>query len=473
MLMGKQLETKLNKISDILSSVEVSFAKSEVEEKIKKTLLDIQKNYEIKGFRKGKVPMNIIKQRFQQEVLNDACVDIVQEEFNKILQENKLNLAGPPALKSLDVAADPIVAVLEYETHPDIDLVDFKEVVIDEPVYVPDDDAIEFIMKTITLDMGEREEAETVEDTNCIIVGDFISKDKTTGETLQEMTNETIQLYSYELPEAFAPKFIGKRVGDELEIDFAEIDPLRSNETFHAKINKILKIKPAELTPEAISDLSDGRFDTIEDLKEDVGLLLQDYFDRFSTQTLENNIVAKIHELYKDISMPQSILDGAIANNAKENAKKFNTTEETLLADKSFVDSITAELKKFYIFDAVSSQLISKEGLELEDDDIADYFETVGLPREMGSLDVLQNIDKKNKTELTNQLLSQKVINYLKSVVTTNNVDIDEKLKKMHVSRISYYNAAMRSKEAKQAAKQYHHDHHEEHIHDENCDHEH
>lgn len=471
--MGNKLETKFSKIDETLSSFEVSFAKSEVDSKVNEELAKIQRDYEIKGFRKGKVPMNLVKQRFGNEVFYNTCIDTTQDEFNKFVQENKLELVAPPVLKDLKTETDTISAVLEYETHPIVELIDFKEMSVEEAVYVADDTDIEFMLKKIAIEMGSEEDAEAIEDSNYVVFGDFVSKDKTSGEILQDMPNNVINLFSYDFPETFVAKFVGKKKGDEFEIDFAEVDPLRENETFTVKINDVKKKVAAEITPEVISDLSNGRFDTVEDLKEDIGLFLQNYFDHYSSISLENNILRKIQEYYKELPIPQSLLNESIDNAVKAQASKAKVKEEQLREDAKFIEGVGAEIKRQYVFEVISAEIIKKEGLNLEDEDIAGYFESVGLPREMGSLEVLKNIDDKNKSGLINKILSDKVIGYLKSVVVTNNVNADEKIKKMYVSNLSYYNAIMQQRA--QQAQHHHHAHDEEegHVHDENCNHDH
>jgi len=442
----------------------VSFPKSEVDDKIEQELTNLQRNYQIEGFRKGKVPMNLIKQRFGNEVLYNICLDHTQDVFSKYVEQEKLELVSSPVLKDFKIDEENVSAILEFEQHPKLDLIDFKELTVDQIVYVPDEQDIDYVLHKLELELGKKSETDTVENYDVIIYGDFQSVEKETGKVLQDMPNNVIYLFSYDFPEQFKQFFLNKKVGDQFEIDFAEVDPLRQNEIFKIKINKIDKIEPAELTEDKIAEISNNRFNSIEDLREDISLFIQNHLDHYENVDFENNVYKKIVEQYKDISIPQSLLNESVKNAIEMHAKKHNLNPDELAQNEEFLTPLKEEIRRQYVFEIVSAEIIKKEQLNLEDEDVADYFEQVGLPREMGSLEVLKNLDEKQRTNLINKLLTDKVIGYLKSVVTTNNVDADEKVKKMIVTNLSYYQAVAHNLAHK-------HDHHHDHDHDHDHDH--
>lgn len=459
-----QLETKFNKLNETLFSFEVNFPKSEVDSKVQDELNHLQKNYQLEGFRKGKVPMNIIKQRFGNEVLYNICLDYTQEAFRKFVENEKIELVSAPVLKDFKISDDNVFATLEFEQHPKIELINFRDLTIDQVVYIPDENDIDYVLHKFQLELGSKSETEIIENYDVIVYGDFQSINKETGDIIQNMPNNVLYLFSYDFPDTFKQFFLNKKTGDEFEIDFAEVDPLRQNELFKVKINKVEKIEPKELTEELISEISGGRFNSIEDLREDISLFMQSHFDHYENIDFENNIYRKIIQEYKDLPIPQSLLQESIKNAIEMHSKQHKLNPEELEKDENFISQITEEIRKQYIFEVVSAEIIKSENLNLEDEDIADYFEKVGLPREMGSLEILKNLDEKQRTNLINKLLTDKVLDYLKSVVTTNNVDADEKVKKMIVANLSYYQAI-----APRTVHQHTHDHdhhdHEEHKH--------
>ena len=68
----------------------------EVTDKLNGSLEKISKDVEIEGFRKGKVPLNIVKQRFGQNALNQTLDELIQSTSNEVIRENNLRLAIKP-----------------------------------------------------------------------------------------------------------------------------------------------------------------------------------------------------------------------------------------------------------------------------------------------------------------------------------------------------------------------------------------
>ena len=62
----------------------------EVTDKLNGSLEKISKDVEIEGFRKGKVPLNIVKQRFGQNALNQTLDELIQSTSNEVIRENNL-----------------------------------------------------------------------------------------------------------------------------------------------------------------------------------------------------------------------------------------------------------------------------------------------------------------------------------------------------------------------------------------------
>ncbi|HOQ49550.1 MAG TPA: hypothetical protein PLV01_06965, partial [Candidatus Kapabacteria bacterium] len=149
---------------------------------------------------------------------------------------------------------------------------------------------------------------------------------------------------------------------------------------------------------------------SIEDLREDISLFIQSHFDHYENVDFENNVYRKIVEQYKDIPIPQSLLNESINNAIEMHAKKHNLNPDELAQNEEFLTPLKEEIRRQYIFEIVSAEIIKKEQLNLEDEDVADYFEQVGLPRQMGSLEILKNLDEKQRTNLINKLLTDKVM---------------------------------------------------------------
>ena len=74
-----------------------------VENEVNKRLQQTAKRAKIAGFRPGKVPMTVIRQRFEADARQEAFGDLVQASFYEAIVEQKLNPAGAPAVEPLSL----------------------------------------------------------------------------------------------------------------------------------------------------------------------------------------------------------------------------------------------------------------------------------------------------------------------------------------------------------------------------------
>ena len=86
-------------IDDLNAVVKVDIAKEDYSEKVEKILKDYRKTANIPGFRKGHVPMGMVKKQYGKAVLVDEVNKLLQDALNKYLTEEKLDVLGNPLPK--------------------------------------------------------------------------------------------------------------------------------------------------------------------------------------------------------------------------------------------------------------------------------------------------------------------------------------------------------------------------------------
>ena len=101
-----KLETEMNitkeQIDDLNAVVKVAITKDDYQDKVDSILSDYRKQANIPGFRKGHVPMGLIKKQYGKAVLVDEVNKLLQDNLNKYLTEEKLDVLGNPLPKQQD-----------------------------------------------------------------------------------------------------------------------------------------------------------------------------------------------------------------------------------------------------------------------------------------------------------------------------------------------------------------------------------
>ena len=90
------MKIEQNRIDDLNLELTLSVAKEDYADSRKKKLNDYRKNAEIRGFRKGMVPMSLVEKMYGQQALVDSVNDAISEGLNNFIQENNIRVLGEP-----------------------------------------------------------------------------------------------------------------------------------------------------------------------------------------------------------------------------------------------------------------------------------------------------------------------------------------------------------------------------------------
>ncbi len=146
---------------------------NEIELEVEKRLKQVGKTAKLKGFRPGKIPANVVKQRFGGEVRQDVLTSMMEKSYREALQQEKLNPAGNPQIAPEPVeSGNDFVFVATFEVMPEITLKGLDTIKVERAsVEIGDadcDDMLESLRKQkanwITVDRKSAEDDRVVVD---------------------------------------------------------------------------------------------------------------------------------------------------------------------------------------------------------------------------------------------------------------------------------------------------------------------
>ena len=235
------MKLEQNRIDDLNLELTLTVTKEDYSDSRKKRLNDYRKKAEIKGFRKGMVPMSLVEKMYGQSALVDSVNDVVSEGLNNFIQENNLRVLGEP-LPSEDqpetewVAGNEFTFKFDIAENPEVSFELSKE---DEVIYytITVTEAAKKEMKDNLLrQYGSLEEGEAAKEE------DFIIVDFEQGETKVEGTYVALR----NVAEAARKSFVGVKPGDVLDVN---VNEAFENETDRASMLKVNKDELASLDP--------------------------------------------------------------------------------------------------------------------------------------------------------------------------------------------------------------------------------
>ena len=230
-----------NRIDDLNLELTLSITKDDYADSMKKKLADFRKKADIKGFRKGMVPMSLVEKMYGQQALADAVNDVISEGLNNFVHENNLRVLGEP-LPSEDnpqnewVNGNDFTFKFDIAQNPEVSFELSKE---DEVTYytITVTEAAKKEMKDNLLKQyGSLEEGKKAKE------DDFIIVDFEQGETKVEGTYVALR----NVAEAARKSFVGVKPGDVLDVN---VNEAFENETDRASMLKVSKDELATLDP--------------------------------------------------------------------------------------------------------------------------------------------------------------------------------------------------------------------------------
>lgn len=125
----------------------VSLPSAEIEQEISSRLVKVGRTAKLQGFRPGKVPAKVVRQRFGSQVRQEVITDVINTSFSKAINQEQLKPAGGPSIEpggEEQAAAFTYVAV--FEVYPDVELKDLDKIKVEEPqVSIGDSDVDDMI----------------------------------------------------------------------------------------------------------------------------------------------------------------------------------------------------------------------------------------------------------------------------------------------------------------------------------------
>jgi trigger factor len=189
--------------------VTVEIAKEDYSGQVEKILSDYRKSANIPGFRKGHVPMTMVKKQYGKAVLVDEVNKLLQEALGKYLTEEKLDVLGNPLPKpqdDLDWNSDDFSFEFELGLAPDFDVNLKSKKAITHYNIIADEKMIDGQIENIRKQYGKiTSQTEVVKDSE--ITGVFENE-------AHEINNSTLVTLDKFKAKATEKQFVGAKVGD-------------------------------------------------------------------------------------------------------------------------------------------------------------------------------------------------------------------------------------------------------------------
>ncbi|MFU7514240.1 trigger factor [Clostridium sp. HCS.1] len=312
------MEAKMEKIEKNLVKLEITVEADKFQEAIKKAYNKNVKNFNVPGFRKGKVPMAIVKKYYGTGILMEDAINFaIDGSYSKALEENNIIPVDYPKVDIVTAEeGKDFVYTAEVTVYPEVELGEYKGLNIEKPSYEVTEEDLAARLK----EMQEKNaRIETKEDgevaTGDTAVIDFKGYVDDVAFEGGEGKDYSLEIGSGTFIDNFEEQLIGAKAGDKVEVNvtFPENYGKEELNNKKAKFEVLVKeIKVKEL-PEIDDEFAKetSEFDTLEELKADLTKKMEEANANRAEKEHEDAIIKAVVENAK-VEVPSVMVEKEI-----------------------------------------------------------------------------------------------------------------------------------------------------------------
>ena len=294
----------------------ITVTAAELDEKVNEKLVEAQPEIEMKGFRKGKVPMALLKKQFGQRLMGEAMQEAVDGAMNKHFEDSGDRPALQPDVKMTNEdwkEGDDVNVEMSYEALPEIPEVDFSGVELEKLVVKAEDEAVTEALNNLAETAKEfeaREEGAAAEDGDQVVI-DFVGK--IDGEAFDGGAGDDYPLVlgSNSFIPGFEEQLVGTKAGEEKDVtvSFPEeygAEHLAGKEAvFSCTVKEVKAPKAAEIDDELAKKFG---ADDLDALKGQISERLEAEYAGAARAVMKRALLDKLDTLVS-FDLPPSLVD--------------------------------------------------------------------------------------------------------------------------------------------------------------------
>jgi trigger factor len=367
------VDVTVESLSEVLRTAEITATPEELVPHFQKAYLEYRKKIEIRGFRKGKAPIDIVKKLYGDLIENDSLNDIASEFYRQAVKEKDLKPIGEPVLVDLDYKhGERFRCKIQYDVRPQIVIKEYKGIEVDKIVHTIKEDEVEKELVRLQRANAIMEEVDAVSSPEHIVTATLQDLDET-GAPLIGKKSENIRFYlaDEQLEQPFKDALKNAKKNGEYSVQFEH----KHEEHTHTVNTQITVKKIETVTLPALDDafvtkITKNQFTSVETLRGNIKEEIIAYWKEKNDRQVINSLTAEIirrHEFQVPESLIRSVLDGLLEE------VKNEYPDKRLPADFN-EEKFKEENRAYAIYQAkwalLREELIKAESITASDEDL-------------------------------------------------------------------------------------------------------
>ncbi|MDE2831153.1 MAG: trigger factor [Gemmatimonadota bacterium] len=427
-------------------TLEIEAPASDVDKRLNDAYRKYSKTLNLPGFRKGKIPLSVIKRQFGPAIQGEVVQEMVEEFYREASEAEGIQPVSQASIDDINFEeGQPLVFKASVDVRPEITVETYKGLKVTRPVFAVEDEHVDSRLRYMQEESATEQVVERAADLDDVVFADVEELDEGGSPVADHRSeDQSIRLFKTEddKPTDLAEQLMGISAGESREVkitrpvqdehdhedcdhdhddhDHGDQDEGPKEETvmFRVMAKEIRERELPELDDELAQDV--GGVETLDELKTQIRNEMQAQYDQMIRQRVEENLMdALIEDNPFEVpdSMVENYLDGMIESYKREQAGHDQGIDEDALREEGR-DQAERGVKRFLLLDAVADQ----EDIEVTDDDLDKHLEEMSQRHNIEGPRLRQILSRTEQLDqIESEIKTQKTFDFL-----IDNADVED-----------------------------------------------
>ncbi len=373
------MDYSINREKNWKTSVNITVSAQDVEQNQEQAVKNIQKNISLEGFRKGKVPVRMIKRMFSDKIEAEAREMTLDQAWKQVFEENDFFIINDPQVQNLKYSEDGGMSFdITFDVRPEVTLPNHEGLPVERVSYLVTDADVE-----AALDEARQRNAMLYTVEEPAKEGDYVYADfqeiDNSGVAVIGQKFENQQIWLNKEDTELTPQLLGVKAGDERRVVLrvkSQKSEIIEQPDVPEEVEKLYKVTIKEVKERRLPTLDDefakdiSEFETMEELRDMINQNLMHQAEHEGQHAFENALAEEMVKL-ADLELPESMINSYLEN-VLENVKQQNKSNpnfdveqyRNIYRSRAEYDLkwhlIVEELKRQYNFDVTEEEIEAK-----------------------------------------------------------------------------------------------------------------
>ncbi|MCT2531315.1 trigger factor [SAR92 clade bacterium H921] len=368
------MQVSIESSTGLERQLKIGVPADKIEQEVTARLQKATKTVSIKGFRKGKVPLRVVKQHYGKGVRQEVIGELVNSSFYEAIQQEDLRPVGQPRIDDLkDSEGQDLEYMAIFEVYPEVEITDVSKVKIARPSADVNDSDVETMIEVLRNQQAKFEASDKPSEDGDQLNIDFVGTHKKEEFAGGSAEGQDLVLGSNSMIPGFEDGLVGLSAGEETVLklkfpkDYHSEDLKGKAVQFAVKVNSVSAKQMPELNDEffKIYGVEEGGE---EKFREDVqGNMERELRNAIRTK-VKNRVMNQLFDLNK-VELPEALVSNEITQLKQQMVQQFGGGQQidlSMLPDDMFREKAQRRAS----LGVIVSELVKVEGMTPDEDQV-------------------------------------------------------------------------------------------------------